>query len=295
MQWRGEERLDSPLEPLIEPLQFGFMQRGLVASVLVAVICGILGSFVVLKGLAFIGDALAHASFGGVAIAFVLGLNIYLGAFVFAIATALGIGAITRRGRVTSDTAIGVFFSGTFALGILIVSRIEGYTTDLFGYLFGDVLSITRSDLLAIGALGIVVFLLLAIFYRQLVFAAFDPTVAAASGLRAGALNYLLLVLLGATIVTAIQAVGIIMVVAMLVTPAATAYLFGPRFPYMISASAAIGALAAVLGIYVSYYLDVASGAAIILVATVLFVGVFVVTGMHQKPAGPDEGAARES
>ena len=276
------------MDSLLEPLQFGFMQRGLAASVLVAVICGILGSFVVLKGLAFIGDALAHASFGGVAIAFVLGLNIYVGAFVVALATAFGIGAVTRRGRINSDTAIGVFFSGTFALGILIVSRIEGYTTDLFGYLFGDVLSITGSDLIAIGALGLVVLALLAVFYRQLVFTAFDPTVAAASGLRAGALNYLLLALLGATIVTSIQAVGIVMVVAMLVTPAATAYLLTRRFQHMIAASAATGALSALLGIYLSYYLDVASGAAIILVATAIFLLVFAVTGLPKKAAGLD-------
>ena len=132
------------LEHLLEPLQFGFMQRGLLAAVLVAAVCGILGSFVVLKGLAFIGDALARASFGGVALAFVLGANIYLGAFVFAVATAFGIGAVSRRGRVSFDTAIGVLFSGTFALGILIISRVDRYTTDLFGYLFGDVLSITE-------------------------------------------------------------------------------------------------------------------------------------------------------
>lgn len=278
------------MDSLLEPLQFGFMQRGLVASVLVAVTCGILGSFVVLKGLAFIGDALAHASFGGVAIAFVLGLNIYLGAFVVALATAFGIGAVTRRGRISSDTAIGVFFSGTFALGILIVSRIEGYTTDLFGYLFGDVLSITSSDLVAIAALGVVVLAIVAVFYRQLVFAAFDPTVAAASGLRAGALNYLLLALLGATIVTSIQAVGIVMVVAMLVTPAATAHLLTRRFHHMIAASAATGALSAVLGIYLSYFLDVASGAAIILVATALFLTVFAVTGFPKKTAELEVG-----
>jgi ABC-type Mn2+/Zn2+ transport system permease subunit len=184
-----------------------------------------------------------------------------------------------------------VLFSGTFALGILIVSRVENYTTDLFGYLFGDVLSITGADLVAIGVLGVVVLALLAVFYRQLVFAAFDPTVAAASGLRAGALDYLLLALLGATIVTAIQAVGIVMVVAMLVTPAATAYLFSPRFSHMIAASAGIGVVAAGLGIYLSYYLDVASGAAIILVATAIFLVAFAVTGLPRKaPAGSSTG-----
>jgi len=256
---------------LIEPLSFGFMQRGLVASVLVAIICGTLGSFVVLKRLAFIGDALSHASFGGVALAYVLGANVYVGAFVFALATALGIGALSGRGRVSADTAIGVLFSGTFALGILLVSTVENYTTDLFGYLFGDVLSITARDLLTITASGAVVMALVAAFYRQLLFVAFDPTVAAASGIPARGLEYLLLGLLGVTIVTAIQAVGIVLVVALLVTPSATAYLLTRRFHHMILASMGLGSLSALLGIYLSYYLDVASGAAIILVATSFF------------------------
>jgi ABC-type Mn2+/Zn2+ transport system permease subunit len=271
------------LEYLTEPLEFGFMQRGLLASVLVAAICGILGSFVVLKGLAFIGDALAHASFGGVALAFVLGANIYLGAFIFALATALGIGAITQRGRVSSDTAIGVLFSGTFALGILIISRVDQYTTDLFGYLFGDVLSITAIDLWTIGTLGLVVLVLITTFYRQLLFVAFDPTVAAASGVPTRALEYLLLALLGVTIVTAIQAVGIVLVVALLVTPAATAYLLTKRFHHMMLASVALGGLSALLGIYLSYYLDLASGAAIILVATALFFVTLAITGRARK------------
>lgn len=277
---------------LLDPLSFGFMQRGLVASVLVAVICGVLGSFVVLKGLAFIGDALAHASFGGVALAFVLGANIYIGAFVFAVATALGIGAISRRGLVSSDTAIGVFFAGTFALGILIISRVENYTTDLFGYLFGDVLSITRGDLWSIGILGILVLALVGVFYRQLLFVAFDPTVAAASGIPARAFEYLLLALLGATIVTAIQAVGIVLVVALLVTPAATAHLLTRRVHHMIGAAAALGSLSALLGIYLSYYADVASGAAIILVATAIFAAVFAarsLPGRLRSSAGTDQ------
>jgi manganese/iron transport system permease protein len=274
-------------EYLMEPLSFGFMQRGLLASVLVAIICGVLGSFVVLKGLAFIGDALAHASFGGVALAFVLGANIYLGAFVFALATALGIGAISQRGRVSADTAIGVLFSGTFAFGILIISRVESYTTDLFGYLFGDVLSITGRDLVTITVSGLVVLALVAAFYRRLLFVAFDPTVAAASGVPARGLEYLLLALLGVTIVTAIQAVGIVLVVALLVTPAATASLIARRFHHMMLVSVVVGCLSALLGIYVSYYLDVASGAAIILVATALFFGVLGVQALRDRLRGP--------
>lgn len=271
------------VEYLLEPLQFGFMQRGLLASVLVAVICGILGSFVVLKGLAFMGDALAHASFGGVALAFVLGTNIYLGAFVFALATALGIGAITRRGRVRSDTAIGILFSGTFAFGVLLISGVEGYTIDLFGYLFGDVLSISSTDLWIIAGLGLAVLAVVGAFYRQLLFVAFDPTVAMASGLPAGALNYLLLALLGVTIVISIQAVGIVLVISLLVAPAATAHLLTRRFHHMILAGAGFGALSALLGIYLSYYLGVASGAAIILVATALFFVTLALTGRSRK------------
>src|SRR5215208_224901 len=271
---------------LLEPLSFAFMQRGLLASVLVAIICGTLGSFVVLKGLAFIGDGLAHASFGGVALAFVLGANVYVGAFVFALATAVGIGTLSRGGRVSADTAIGVLFSGTFALGILLVSTVDSYTTDLFGYLFGDVLSITGRDLLTITVTGLVVLLLVAAFYRQLLFVAFDPMVAAASGIPARALEYLLLTLLGVTIVTAIQAVGIVLVVALLVTPSATAYLLTRRFHHMILASMGLGSLSALLGIYLSYYLDVASGASIILVATVLFFVAFVSRTLGERLRG---------
>jgi len=276
---------------LLEPLSFAFMQRGLLASVLVAIICGTLGSFVVLKGLAFIGDGLAHASFGGVALAFVLGANVYVGAFVFALATAVGIGTLSRGGRVSADTAIGVLFSGTFALGILLVSTVDSYTTDLFGYLFGDVLSITVRDLLTITVTGLVVLFLVAAFYRQLLFVAFDPTVAAAAGVPARGLEYLLLALLGVTIVIAIQAVGIVLVVALLVTPSATAYLLTKRFHYMILASMGLGSLSALLGIYLSYYLDVASGAAIILVATVLFFVAFAARTLVERRRGAREAA----
>ncbi|MBA2375143.1 MAG: metal ABC transporter permease [Rubrobacteraceae bacterium] len=271
------------LEFIAEPLSFGFMQRGLLASCLVAIICGTLGCFVVLKGLAFIGDALAHASFGGVALAFVLGANIYLGAFIFALGTALGIGALSQGGRVRADTAIGVLFAGTFAFGILIISRVEAYTVDLFGYLFGDVLSITRSDLITITVSGVLVLVVVAAFYRQFIFAAFDPAVAAASGLPTRFLEYLLLGLLGATIVTSLQAIGIVLVVALLVTPSATAYLLTNRFHTMIFASMGIGCLSALLGIYLSYYLDVASGAAIILTATAFFFITLVLTGRRKK------------
>lgn len=276
---------------LVTPLEMGFMQRGLLAAVLVAIIGGILGSFVILKGLAFMGDAMAHASFGGVALAFVLGGSLYIGGLIFALATALGVGVLSRRGRVSSDTAIGVLFSGTFAFGIMLISRVQSYTTDLFGYLFGDVLSISRTDIYIMGTLGVIVLLTVIALYRQLLFVVFDPTVAAASGLPAGTLDYLLLALIGITIVTSLQAVGVVLVVAFLVTPAATAYLFTTRFHHMMLASVSIGALSAILGIYFSYYLDVASGAAIILVATAFFLIGFIVKGLPPKFRGARDQA----
>lgn len=209
------------------------------------------------------------------ALAFVIGANIYLGAFAFALMTALGTGAISQRGRVSFDTAIGILFSGAFALGILI-SRVYRYTTDLFG----DVLSIPTSDLWTIAILGLAVLALVAVFYRQLLFVAFDSTVAAASGVLARALEYPLLALLGVTIVTAVQAVGIVMVVALLVTPSSTVYLLTRRFHHIILTSMAVVGLSAFLRIYFSYYLNLTSGAAIVLVAIALF---FITLGLTSR------------
>jgi len=226
---------------------------------------------VVFRGLAFVGDALAHAAFPGVVIAYLLKGNIYVGATIFALATALAIGLVSRRGRVSYDTAIGILFAGAFALGVLLMSTIHGYTVDLFSFLFGNVLGISTPDLLLVGILGAVVVLTIILFYKELLLLSFDPTVAEAMGYPVQALNYLLLGLIALTIVISIQAVGIILVVALLVTPSATAYLLTERFFRMMILGVVLAALAAVIGLYLSYYLNVASGAAIVLVSTCLF------------------------
>lgn len=259
------------VEFLVAPFEFGFMQRALVGGVLVAAICALVGTYVVLRGLAFVGDALAHAAFPGVVIAYLLKGNIYLGATVFAVATALGIGLVSRRSRVSYDTAIGIMFAGAFALGVLLMSTIQGYTVDLFGFLFGNVLGISRRDLLMAGLLGALVVLTVVLLYKELLLLSFDPTVAEAMGYPVQALNYLLLGLIALTIVISIQAVGIILVVALLVTPSATAYLLTERFFRMMLLGILLAVLAAVIGLYLSYYLNVASGAAIVLVSTCLF------------------------
>lgn len=259
------------MERLIEPLQLAFMQRALLAALLIAVVGGVVGTFVVLKGLAFIGDALAHAAFAGVATAYVLGGSIYLGSVLAAVATALAIGFVSRRARVSFDTAIGILFVGAFAFGIMLISASRSYTVDLFSFVFGDVLGVGWDDLRVIAILAVLVLALVALFYREAVFTAYDPTMAEASGVPVTAVQYGQLALVAVATVVAIKVVGIVLVVAMLVTPAATARLLVRHIPHMMALATLFGALAAVTGLYLSYYLNVASGAAVVLVATGLF------------------------
>jgi manganese/iron transport system permease protein len=254
-----------------DPLEFEFMRRALLAVALVGVVSAVVGAFVVVRGMAFIGDALAHASFAGVAAAFALGASLYLGAVVAAVATALGIAFIAQRGRLRFDTAIGVLFVGAFALGIVIVSRQDNYTVDLFSFVFGNVLGVSWRDLLVMTALGAAVVGLVAAFYKELVFTAYDATVAQAYGVPTRPLEYGLLALLAVSTVVALQTVGIVLVIAMLVTPAATATLLVRRFHQVILVGIGVALLSSVAGLYVSYHAEVASGASIVLVATACF------------------------
>ena len=261
-----------------DPLAYSFMQRGLVAAVLIGIVCAVMGTFVVLKGLAFIGDAVSHAAFPGLVIAFMLGLPLYLGGAVASVGTALAIGFVSRRGRLRFDTTVGVLFAGTFALGIVLFSTIKNYVADLLGYLLGNVLGIGVGDLVQVAVLGAIVLAIVILIRKELLFATFDPLGAAASGLPVAGLEYLLLALLGVTIVVSIQAVGIVMVVAMLVTPAATAQLLVVRFERLMLLASAVATVAAVSGLYLSFYANLASGASIVLIET-LFVLVALLFG----------------
>ena len=263
---------------LSEPFQYAFMQRALLALAMVSVVSAVIGAFVVLKGLAFIGDALAHASFAGVAIAFVLGGSIYLGAVIAAIATAMAIGYVGRRARLSLDTAIGILFVGAFALGIVVISRQSNYTVDLFSFVFGNVLAVGRDDLLVIGVMSAAIIAVVAAFYKELLFYSYDPDMAAASGIPVRFLHYGLLALIAISAVVALKAVGIVLVVAMLVTPAATAALLVRRLHLIMLVGAGLGLASSVIGLYVSYYASVASGAAIVLVATFIFAVVLVLS-----------------
>ncbi|HHS96763.1 MAG TPA: metal ABC transporter permease [Chloroflexi bacterium] len=256
---------------LLEPLTYPFMVRGLIASLLVGTVCAVLGTYVVLKGMAFFGDALAHAILPGVAVAYLAGWPLFAGALVTGIGVAVGIGYLTRRGRIKEDTAIGILFSGAFALGIALLSTVEAYTVDLTHFLFGNVLGVSPADLWTTGALGGIVLLLVAALYKEFLVMAFDPVLAQVLRLPTTFLHYLLLVMLAATVVVALQTVGVALTVAMLVTPAATAYLLTRRLLPMMALAAFLGSFSAVAGLSLSFSLNVASGPAVVLICTALF------------------------
>jgi manganese/iron transport system permease protein len=262
----------SPLDAVLDPLAFPFFVRALIASTIVGLVCAVVGSYMVLRGLAFMGDALSHSAFPGVVIAYLLKGPFYLGAAVAAVATSLAIGWVTRRGQLRGDTAIGVLFAGMFALGIFLFSRIPNYVGDLFGFLFGEVLGIGDRDLLALSILALIVLALVAVLWKELLYSTFDPLGAAAAGLPVGALDYLFLALIALTIVVSLQAVGIILVVAMLVTPAAVGQLVASSFARLVAVAIAVGVLAPIAGLYLSYWLDAATGATIVLVETAVFI-----------------------
>ncbi len=261
---------------LITPMTYGFMQRGLLASVLVGTLCAVVGCYVVLRGMAFLGDAMAHAILPGVAIAYLLAGNLLLGALVAAVVVALGIGFFARQAAIKEDTAIGIVFAAALSLGVLLISTIKSYAVDLTHILFGNVLGVGPGDLLITGALAVVVLATILLLYKQLLVVSFDPVLAATLRLRTGLLNNLLFVMLALTIVVSLQTVGVGLVAAMLVTPGATAYLLARRLPAMMLIAAAIGAFASVTGLYASFYLNVASGAAVVLIASLIFLVVFL-------------------
>ena len=262
---------------LIEPLQYGFMRQALLASILVGLTCSSLGVYVVLRRMAFLGDAIAHTTLPGLVIAYLNHWNLLAGALIAAITTAIGIGWLSRGQRLREDTAIGVVFSGMFALGIVMVSRTNSYR-DFSHMLFGNVLGVTQTDLIGIATVAVLVCGGLLAVNKELMLTTVDPHHAQTIGLSAEWMRYLLLVLLALAIVTGIQSVGVVMTTALMVTPAATASLLTKRLSWMFVWSALISVISNCLGLYSSYYLSVSSGGAIVLSCTLLFGVVFVST-----------------
>jgi manganese/iron transport system permease protein len=273
----------NPIDFLLAPLEYEFFVRALIASALVGVACAVVGAFVVLKGMSFVGDAVSHSAFPGVVLAYLLGLPIILGGAVAAIGTALGIGALTRRSGLRADAVIGVLFAGMFALGVALFSSIPNYVGDLFHFLFGDVLGISFADLISLAVLASLLLLIVWVLWKELLFATFDPLGAGAAGLPVRRLDDLLLILIAVTIVVSLQAVGIVLVVAMITTPAATAQLLVKRFGQMIALAALIGVTSSLVGLYVSYALDIASGASIVLTETFAFLVALLMTSIRKR------------
>ena len=271
---------------LLEPLSYPFMVRGMAAAVIVGIVCALVGSYVILRGMAFFGDALAHAILPGVAIGYLISgaasASLFWWGLVTAILTAVGIGAISRGAQLKEDTAIGIVFAGMFALGIALISTMRSYTVDLVHLLFGNVLGVTTASLLLTAVFGGLVVLIIIAFYKEFLVISFDPVLAETLRLPTEALRYLLLMLIAVTIVVSLQTVGVALMLAMLVTPAATAYLLTRRLPTMMAVAALIGALSGVVGLYLSYYISIASGAAIVLVCT----GIFLVVALFAPQRG---------
>ena len=264
------------LGPLLDPLAYGFFDRALIASVIVGLVCAVVGSYMVLRGLAFMGDAISHSAFPGVVAAYMLRGPFYVGAAIAAVATALAIGWVTRRASIRGDTAIGVLFAGMFALGIFLFSLIPNYVGDLFGFLFGQILGIGVDDLASLSILAGIVLLTVGLLWKELLYSTFDPLGAQAAGLPVTRLEYLFLALIALTIVVSLQTVGIILVVAMLITPPATAQLLTTSFGRLVGTAVAIGMVSPLVGLYLSFWFNSASGATIVLFETAVFVAALV-------------------
>lgn len=254
-------------ELIVEPMQYGFMQRALLVSALAATACGVVGTFVVLRGMAFLGDAIAHSALTGMAAAFLIGANVFLGALIWAVPASLAISMVSRRTGVRLDAVIGVLFAGGFAVGVILINVSENYAGDLLSILFGNVLGASWTDVAAVALLTCGVLLVVRLLYKELVFATYDVAVAEASGVPVRFLEYLLPLLVALTTVAALKTVGNVMVMSLLVVPAVTGSLIARRLASMMAATVAVALGAIVIGLYLSFHLNLPTGPAIVVVS----------------------------
>ena len=262
------------MEFLADLAEYTFLQRSFITSIWVGVISGLIGSFIIMRGMALMGDAISHAILPGIALSYMLGVNYFYGAVLFGVLATIGIGAISQHSRIKHDSSIGIVFTAFFALGVILVSKTPT-ATDLTQILFGNVLSVRPSDMWLTIGLGVVIILVVLLFYKELLISTFDETMAQVYGLKTKLIHYVIMILLTMATVASLQTVGVVLVVAMLITPAATAYLLTNRFSIMLLLAAFFGAISSVIGLYFSVTYNLPSGAIIVLVATVLFLIAF--------------------
>ena len=263
------------MEFINDLLIYEFLQKALLTSIMVGIICGVIGSFIILRGMALMGDAIAHAVLPGVAISYMLGINYIYGAVAAGVLTSFGIGAISQNSRIKTDSSIGLVFSAFFALGIILITK-AGSATDLTQILFGNVLSVRTSDMWLTLIIGTFVILVVALFFKELLISSFDETMAAAYGLKTRLIHYTIMFLLTLVTVASLQTVGVILVVSMLITPASTAYLLTNRLSVMVVLAGFFGALSSVIGLYFSFLYNLPSGPVIALATTSLFLLAFL-------------------
>ena len=256
---------------LLDPWEFAFMQRALLAACLAALVCSVIGVFVVLRGMGFMGDAVAHSSLAGMSIAYFFGGSVFWGAFAWAVPASLAITFISRKAKVRLDTAIGIIFASGFAIGIILMSQVNNYTADLFALLFGNVLAVSWEEVFLVALISGGILLVIIMFYKELLFTTYDATMSAASGIPVRFLQYLLPVLVGVTTVASLRAVGIVLVIALLITPAATAALLARRLPAIMVFSVLVGLISSVAGLYLSFHADLPTGPSIVVIATGIF------------------------
>ncbi|MBP1934943.1 metal ABC transporter permease [Ammoniphilus resinae] len=260
--------------------QYGFLQKALLTSTMVGILCGVIGCFIILRGMALMGDAISHAVLPGVAISYALGINFFLGAVLTGVLTAIGIGFVSQNSRIKNDISIGIMFTAAFALGIVLITFMKS-STDLYHILFGNVLAVRPSDMWITLGIGMFILSTIYLFYKELLISSFDSTMSAAYGLPIKWIHYFLMTLLTMVTVASLQTVGIVLVVAMLITPAATAYLLTERLWIMLYLAAGFGVISSVIGLYFSFTYNLPSGATIVLVSTFLFIVTFAFSPKH--------------
>lgn len=283
--------METVINVITEPLAFEFMQRAILSGIIVGAICGLVGTYVVVRSMSFFGDALAHSVLPGVAIAYIItggaGLSLFFGGLIAGIASAVIIGWLTREGRMKEDTAIGIVFVAMFALGIAIISSdSRAYGRDLVHVLFGNILGIRPEDLMVMGLSAVIVFGVIVLFYKEFLVISFDVSLAKSLKLPVETLRILLLILIAITIIASLQIVGIALTLAMLLVPAATARQLSNRLHIMMMISMLIGMMGSVIGIYISYYANIATGPAIVLTVTAIFIVVLLLQSGKRKLQG---------
>ena len=270
------------MSTLTEPLAYDFFQRGLAVAGLVGALCGMIGVSIVLRRMSYIGHGLSHSVFGGAVVAYLLHWNFYLGVGLWGFLSALLINATARRRDIGGDAAIGIVTTASFALGVALISRNRGFTPNVEAALFGNILGVTVQDIRIIAAVGAVVALAVVLFYRQLLFTTFDPELARVYGVPSGWVDTGFALALAATIVVSMNVVGVTLIAAAIVIPPSTARLVTSSFGLLLALSTLIGAATGLVGMYLSYYQDIASGSAIVLLAAALFVAVYLATTVRR-------------